>query len=66
MVVNFGIEELTFNFMQPFATLDAYCFFLMLMCTHIDGEVPATMHDWKDTPGRNRCHFKVSNHQEYD
>ena len=52
--------------MQPFATLDAYCFFLMLMCTHIDGEVPATMHDWKDTPGRNRCHFKVSNHQEYD
>jgi len=28
--------------------------------------VPAAVRDWKDIPGRNRCHFKVCDHQEDD
>jgi len=32
----------------------------------VDGEVPAAMHDWKDIPGGNRYHFKVTDHQEHD
>jgi len=38
----------------------------MLLCDCLDGEVPATMHDWKDIPGGNQHHFKVGDHQGYD
>jgi len=39
---------------------------LLASCDCADGEVPATVYDWKDLPGGNQRYIQVDHHQGYD